>query len=245
MFASARRSAHPAILAPMTQLIPLAIGAAFFPVLIAAAVVILTRPHPARLLLAFWLGGLTMSMVAGMIVLSAFHGSQSVAGTTKDGTISPEIYLLTGILALLAAALIGTHRGRELLGRRPRRRRAPKPETTPWAERVLERGTLPVAAGVGAALNLPGPFYLIALGIIADHHESVVADVVMVLGFNLVMFVLIEVPLVGYLVRPAKTAALVHAMSGWLHRNGVRIATAMVGLVGVFGVAKGLTGLIG
>lgn len=226
----------------MTQLIPLALGAAFFPMLLAGAVVILTRPHPARLLLAFWLGGLATSVVAGLLILSAFHDRSSVAGTTHHH-VSPQAYFLTGFVALLVALLIGTHRRRELLGRRPGRRPPKDPDATPWAERVLERGTIPVAAGVGAVINLPGPFYLVALGITADHHLSPAGDLVAVLGFNLVMFVLIEIPLVGYAVRPERTSAVVTAMSAWLHRNGIRIATVLVTLVGVIAIAKGVAEL--
>ena len=56
---------------------------------------------------------------------------------------------------------------------------------------------------VGAAINLPGPFYLLALGDIASGGYSTPRRSLIVL-FNAIMFLLVEVPLVGYLLRPEK-----------------------------------------
>jgi Sap, sulfolipid-1-addressing protein len=226
----------------MGQILGLAIISAFFPTLLAGVVVILTRPHPARLLVGFWIGGLATSLTSGFLLLSAFNDHQSVAGTTKD-TISPALYFLTAVTAFGVGALIGTHRGRELLGRRPKRRKPKDPDKKPWSERVLEEGTMPVAIGVGAVINLPGPFYIVALGILAGEHNAVAADAIVIIAFNLIMFTLVEVPLIGYVVRPERTAALVHRGSNWLHENGLKIMTVIVLIVGVVSTVKGIDGL--
>ena len=73
-------------------------------------------------------------------------------------------------------------------------------------EQMLERGA-PLAFVAGIVLNLfPGFFPLIALKDIAELDEGFATTVALVLGFYVIMFALIEVPLVGYLVAPAWTA---------------------------------------
>jgi Sap, sulfolipid-1-addressing protein len=59
-----------------------------------------------------------------------------------------------------------------------------------------------------------------------------------------IMFLLLEVPLVGYLVRPDTTAARVEALSVWLNANGLRVMGALVGVVGASLVAQGVIALV-
>jgi hypothetical protein len=102
-----------------------------------------------------------------------------------------------------------------------------------------------VAFVVGAAINLPGPFYVLALGEIANGAYDHLASLGLILLFNAIMFTLLEVPLVGYLVRPARTAAQVGRLSIWLNANGLRIMGALIGLVGVSLVVQGIAAASG
>jgi len=54
------------------------------------------------------------------------------------------------------------------------------------------------------------------------------------------MFVLIEVPLAGYLLRPERTAGQVARLSTWLNRNGLRVMGGLVALVGASLVVQGV-----
>jgi hypothetical protein len=51
----------------------------------------------------------------------------------------------------------------------------------------------PVALLIGAVINLPGPFYLLALGKIARGDYSTVGQVGLILLFIAIMFLLLEV----------------------------------------------------
>ena len=51
---------------------------------------------------------------------------------------------------------------------------------------------------IGALLTLPGASYLIGLDHIAGKNASTVATVAMVLGFNLIMLMLLELPLLAF-----------------------------------------------
>jgi hypothetical protein len=114
-----------------------------------------------------------------------------------------------------------------------------------WAERRLGRASWKVALIVGAVINLPGPFYLLALGKIARGGYSTLQQIGLILMFNAIMFVLLEVPLVGYLIRPQATAIRVSAMSVWLNANGLRITGWLVAVFGVGLLAQGIATLVG
>jgi len=54
------------------------------------------------------------------------------------------------------------------------------------------------------------------------------------------MFLLLEVPLAGYLVRPDRTAEQVAKLGRWLNSNGLRVMGGLIALVGVSLVVQGL-----
>lgn len=226
----------------MGRIVLLAFGAAFFPLLLACVAILISRPDPRRLILAFYLGGLTMSVVSGVIVLGLFADGEEVAGSTAS-TPHGSVSIAIGVVGLFFAWLLATHRGRALVDRwraRHPRRRAPKDREGPsWVERRLSKATVRIAFAVGAAINLPGPFYLLALGDLSNGH-STAEQAIGIIVFNAIMFLLLEVPLVGYLVDPAWTERAVSGLGAWLNANGLRIIGA---LVGVFSTGLLLQGL--
>ena len=98
---------------------------------------------------------------------------------------------------------------------------------------------------VGAAINLPGPFYLLALGDMATSGYSTAEQLGLIVLFNAIMFLLVEVPLVGYLVRPDSTAERVASFATWLNSNGLRIMGWLVGAVGIGLIVQGLAAASG
>jgi len=57
----------------MAHIVLLALAAAVFPTLIACVAIMISRPEPRRLLLAFYAGALIVSVTAGIVVLDAFN----------------------------------------------------------------------------------------------------------------------------------------------------------------------------
>lgn len=228
----------------MPQIILLGLGSAIFPLLLACVAILLSRPHPRMLMFAFYLGGMTTSILAGLIVLDAFKGGKSVAGSTTSAP-HPWLSIAGGLLALLLAWFLYSGRAGALAARRKARKAAEEgPPQPSWAERRLDRAGPALAATIGAVINLPGPFYILALGDIVKGHYSGVQEVALILVFNLTMFLLLEVPLLGYLVRPKETEARVAALSKWLNANGLRVMGALVGLGGVSLLVQGLHALL-
>src|SRR3954467_7421475 len=226
---------------PMAHIVLLALAAAVFPTLIACVAIMISRPEPRRLLVAFYAGGLIVSVGAGIVVLNAFIRGDSVAGNSSSSP-NPGTSIVTGVLALVLGWLMVSDRGRALLNRSRRRhpRRHEKKDGPSWAERRLDQANVAVAFAIGAAINLPGPFYILALGEISSGAYSRPAQFGLILLFNAIMFVLIEVPLVGYLLSPEKTAQRVAELAAWLNGNALRVMGALVALVGASLVAQGI-----
>ena len=89
-------------------------------------------------------------------------------------------------------------------------------------------------------IDLPGPFYLLALGDMATGGYSTAEQLGLIMLFNAIMFLLFEVPLIRYLVRPETTAERVASFATWLNANGLRVIGWLVGAVGVGLIAQGL-----
>jgi Sap, sulfolipid-1-addressing protein len=81
---------------------------------------------------------------------------------------------------------------------------------------------------------------VLALGEIARGGYSSVEAFGLILLFNAIMFTLLEVPLVGYIVRPARTAELVAAVAAWLNANGLRVMGWLLGVVGMSLIVQGI-----
>ena len=228
----------------MGQIVLLAFGAAVFPTLLACVAIMISRPEPRGLLLGFYAGGLITSVTSGIVVLTLFNNGNDVLGSTTSSP-SAGTSIVAGFIALLLCWLMASSRGQALFdrwrSRHPRKRARPNDEKGPsWAERNLDRASVRVTFAVGAAINLPGPFYLLALGDIADGSYSTAQQLGLIVLFNAIMFVLVEVPLVGYLVRPDATAERVAALSHWLNANGLRVMGWLVGVCGLSLIVQGI-----
>ena len=239
----------------MAQILLYAVGSAFFPALLAGVSVILTRERPAALLLAFYIGGLGVSVSAGLVLLNA-AGSDPNFGSSSS-TTDPVFEIGAAVAAFALAWLTGSKRGRATIddwrGKRKSRKEAKQIKKhgelqeakDPWTVRVLDRGSVLLALIAGMVLNLPGPFYLFALADIAEADYSTVEAILLVVLFNLIMFVLAELPLIGYLINPEQTQDRVERFSGWLENHGLQIIAIFAALWGLSSLSKGLTDLLG
>lgn len=154
---------------------------------------------------------------------------------------------MVGVVGLLFAWLLSSHRGRRVIdawrARHPRRN-ASKPKRGPsWVETRLSGASVRIAFLVGAAINLPGPFYLLAPGDIATGHGTA-EQLALILLFNAIMFLLLEIPLIGYLFDPDWTARAVAVSGVWLNANGLRILGALMGVFSVSPVIQGITAVV-
>jgi hypothetical protein len=235
----------------MDSIVFWAFAAALNPTLLAATTVMLLLPSPKKLLLGYLLGAMLTSITLGMVIVFSLHGSS--AESTAKSTLSPGTDLALGVILLLIAYALKPrevpeephHEGR--LARRRRRRKEAKEakdKPPPRWQRTLGKGDARATFVVGALLTLPGGSYLVGLDHIADQDASTAATVAMVLGFNLIMLMLLELPLLAYTFAPDRTPDAVARFRDWLNRNGRRVAVRGALVLGVLLIARGVFQLL-
>jgi Sap, sulfolipid-1-addressing protein len=226
----------------MSQVILLSLTASLNPTLVAATTVMLLLDKPSRLMLGYLFGAYMTSITLGLVIV--FSLSNSSAANTTENTISPAIDIALGGLALAAAFVLYTGRHERLRERR-QQRKATKPDKGPprW-QRELSKGSARTTFVVGALLTLPGASYLAGLHDIHDLKYSTTATVLLVIGFNLVMLWLLEVPLASFLVAPEWTPRAIERAKLWVSRHAHMFAVRGFAAVGVLLVIKGIVGLV-
>lgn len=226
----------------MNQVFVFAITAAFNPTLLAAVTVMLVLDNPKRLLLGYLLGAMMTSITLGLVIVFALGGSSGGTSTAKH-TVNPIIDITLGLLILVIVFVIATGRDHKRRARSERKKAAKADKPPPKWEQALSGGSARTTFVVGALLTLPGASYLAGLNDIAKEDLSTTATVLTVIGFNLIMLALLEIPLLGYAFSPEKTSATVSRFSAWLNRSGGRIATVLGLVFATALIVRGVAGL--
>ncbi len=220
----------------------LALTAALNPSLLAATTVMLLLPTPRNLMLGYLLGALLTSISVGLLIVFYLQDSGTV--TAAKHTLSPATDFVLGFIALAVARALNAERDVLLKERRERHKAAkgkPEKEKEPprW-QRAISRGGARTTFVVGVVLSLPGTSYLLALVSVAKDDLATLPTILIVLGFNLVMLMLLEIPLLAYSLAPETTPEKVEGFKAWLRRDGrlmgIRVATVFGVLMIVHGV---------
>ncbi len=225
----------------------LSLLAMFNPTLLAAVTLMLLTENPKRLMLGYLLGAYTASITIGLAIVFALHDSGAVS--TSKQTIGPVEDLVIGALLLLIAYVLGTDRDQPLRERRERRKLAKQAKNggekkEPLPMRLLGRGSPRIAFVVGILLSFPGVSYLTGLSHIDKLEAGVAPTVLLVIAFCLIQQLLLEVPLVGYMLKPEATQGAVDGFRDWLARNGRRAGIWVAIVLGVLLIIRGIAGLV-
>jgi Sap, sulfolipid-1-addressing protein len=227
----------------------LSLAAMANPTLIAAVTVMLLLPSPKRLMFGYLLGAYLTAITVGLLIVFTLNGSN--AGSSGKHTVGPVEDIIIGSLALTIAFILRTGRDRPFEERRrakkeaklEAKREAGKPtESLPL--RLLGKGNPWVTFLVGAALSFPGVSYLAALNRIHKLNASTFATVLVVVGFCLVELLLIEVPLLGYVLAPDRTQHMVNGFRSWIQRRGRTAVVIGATVIGVWLLIRGIAALL-
>lgn len=218
------------------------------PTLLAAVTLMLLTPNPKRLMFGYLLGAYVTSIGVGLAIVFALHDSDAVS--TSKRTIGPGEDLVIGVLLLIVAFVLGTDRDAALRERRSRRKQAKlekkggeKKEALPL--RLLGRGSPRIAFVVGLLLSFPGVSYLAGLAKIDKLGAAALPTALLVVAFCLVQQLILEVPLVGYALRPEGTQRAVDGFRDWLGRNGRRAGVGVAAVLGGLLLIRGIAGVVG
>jgi hypothetical protein len=237
----------------------MAFGAALDPVRLGIAVLLLSRPRPVLTVLAFWLGGMATGVVVALSVLLLLRDvastlSRHVASMASSGIAGP-LQIAGGVLALLVGARIAVSVSA--------RQRAPVPipvgdapalDLEPTAPNAFSRvsgrvrdaldgGSLWVAFVVGLGSATPPIETLVVFTAILASGSAVGVQFSAAILFTVVTLAVIEIPLVTYLVRPAKTQAVMLQLQTWIRARRSQIVAGFLLVMGAALVATG-TGIL-
>jgi Sap, sulfolipid-1-addressing protein len=212
----------------------LAFFAALNPKLLAVDLLLIENRRPRAMFLCVLLGGLTVGLTIGLLDVLVFH----LDAINSQKTVSAGVDLGLGLFLLAVGALVAT-------GRLHGRRKAPvpagdgqpeKPEKEKkekkagWAQRVLAEPRLGLAMLIGAVCGIPGASYLTGLHILITSKSSTANQVVGVVLFVLIEFLLIIIPFVSLELWPEATKARLKTAQDWLlgHARQLMAYTALI-----------------
>jgi hypothetical protein len=232
----------------MGDILLLALVSAANPTLLAAVTLMLFLPSPKRLLLGYLAGALLTSLTIGFVIVFVVHDS----GATSAGrnAISPSLDIAFGAILLLIAYVLNAGHDQRLKERRTLRKQAkagggePEEKGPSKVEQLLGRGSARITFALGAVLTLPGISYLAALHDLQELGYGTVAEILVIIGFNILLLILLIVPLVGFFVAPERTVVEVQRFRSWLTRSGRKMAIEGAAVLGVLLVLRGLIGYL-
>lgn len=232
----------------MGDILLLALVAAANPTLLAAVTLMLFLPSPKRLLLGYLAGALLTSLTVGFVIVFVIHDSS--ATSAGRNTISPSLDIAFGaILLIVAYVLHGGHDQRVKEHRREKKvakagGEEPEEKGPSKVEQLLGRGSARITFALGVVLTLPGISYLAALHDLQTLGYGTAGEILVILGFNLVLMSLLVVPLVGFFIAPDRTMVEVRRFRAWLTRSGRRMAVDGAAVLGVLLLIRGVIGYL-
>jgi hypothetical protein len=228
----------------------LALVATADPVRNGTAALLCSRPRPMLNLLAFWFGGIVVSLLVGLGSLFVLHdfaltAIQHLASAAATSTVR-HVQIAAGVVALLVAArILMCERARladgvsSVVGPQPSAVGALSWLST-RARNTFEGGSLWVAfaAGLGAATPVE---YLVALVAILSSTAATSAQVSAVVVYTVVAFAIAEIPLVSHLAAPARTQEIMLQLHNWLQTRRRRIFAVIVAVAGILLMTTGMS----
>jgi len=219
----------------------LAFTAALNPKLLAIDLLLVENRRPRAMFLCVLIGGLTVGITVGLLDVLVFH----LDAISSQKTVSAGVDLGLGLLLLTVGALVAT-------GRLHARRKAAAPAGagqpgTPagqpaspekekkesWA-RLLTEPRLGLAMLIGAVCGIPGASYLTGLHILVAGKSSTANQVVGVILFVLIEFLLIIIPFVFLELRPEATKTALRGSHDWLLRHARRLMAYTALILGAY-----------
>ena len=219
----------------------LAFVAALNPKFLAVDLLLIENRRPRAMFLCILLGGMTVALTIGLLDVLVIHAD----AINSQKTASAGVDLALGLVLVAVGALVATGR---LHGRRKAPVPAgggqpPKPEKEKkdsWAQRVLAEPRLGLAVVIGALCGIPGGAYLSALHILVTSKSSTANQVVGVILFVIIEFLLIIIPLVFLELRPEATKAFLKNFQDWLAGHARQLLAYTAVVLGAYMAISGL-----
>jgi ABC-type Fe3+-siderophore transport system permease subunit len=211
----------------------LAFTAAFNPKLLAVDLVLIENSRPRAMFLSIIAGGMSVGAAIGLVDVLVVRADM----INSQKSVSAGVDLAIGLILLVLGGLLITG----LIPPKHRTAAAPadaKPQKESkgenWAQRTLREPRLLLACAIGAVIGLPGASYLAALHNLIAGKYSTAIQVVAVLVFVVIEFLLILIPWLFLELWPAATTAFLRRSQAWLAGHVRQLAAWICGLLGVY-----------
>jgi Sap, sulfolipid-1-addressing protein len=198
----------------------------------------LALEKPRRLLSGYLAGAMVTSLTCGLVLVFALPSSNT--SSTAKHSVNPALNIALGALLLLVVFVIGTGRDQRRRAWSERRRAGAQDKAEPRWRRLLSTGSARDTFVVGVLLSFPGASYIAGMDLLHKQHLTTSATVLAVLAFNVIMLALLEIPLLGYTIKPEATEAAVARFSSWLTRRGGRVGLIAGAALAVALIVRGL-----
>jgi hypothetical protein len=192
-------------------------------------------------MLGYLLGALMTSITLGLVIVFALEGTESASATQR--TVSPAADIALGAIAIILARVLASERADRVLEWRRERKEAHTKGPPRW-QRELSKGSPRITFVLGALLTLPGASYLAGLHALSKLDYPTAVVVLVVIGFNLVMLALIEIPLLCFVFAPDWTPGAVEQAKTWIGQHIRTIAIRGFTILGMLLVLKGVIALL-
>lgn len=222
--------------ATLISLLPLIMGAALVPLLIIAAILLLTSERQGPLkAIAFVVGMTLVRLTQGLLFGFVFNGGGANDGAEQAGIVKYALLIVLGLLLLLA--------GVKKLLKQPDPD-APPPRWLTMLEEASPLGALALGAGLLLISAKAWVFTLSAISRIDEAGLGRTDSIITFLLFVLLAQSLILIPIVIRVLLPSRAAAWLVSLNKWLEAYNDRITLAVSFVFGAFFLYQGISGLL-
>ena len=219
----------------------LAFLAALNPKLLALDLLVMENRRPKAMFLWLLAGGLTVGLAIGLLDVLVIQAD----AINHQASVGAGVDLGLGLLLLAAGGLAASGRVHGRSGKPdPAGSGSQSPEKKDsWARRLLAEPRLALAALVSAVIGIPGAAYLTALHHLVAGKSSTATQVVAVVVFVLIAFLLIIIPFVLLELQPEATKRWLSRAQAWLLGHARQLVSAVALLLGAYLTISGLVRL--
>jgi hypothetical protein len=218
----------------------LAFAAALNPKLLAIDLLLIENRKPRAMFLCLLLGGLAVGVTIGLLDVLVFHPD----ATSSQKTVSAGVDLALGLLLLAIGALVATGRlharhkepvtaGNGQPAKPEKEKKEKKEKKDGWAQ-LLAEPRLGLAMLIGAVCGIPGASYLAGLHILITSKASTANQVVGVILFVLIEFLLIIIPFAFLTVWPEATKTALTRSQKWLLGHARQLMACIALILGAY-----------
>ncbi len=223
----------------LTEALPLAAAGSIYPVAFAAIVAMLGGANPMRRALFFLAGGLIVSFIGYVVVVTLIRAIDFTPG--QHPKVAATVKLLLGVALLAYAARTVLRRRKavvEVMEEKLTRDRARTAEGTPPSvaetatvtEPPLEEPSMRRAFITGAIVYFPGVFLIASANAIAGAHATLAATLVAIVLCTILLLLVVEIPIAAFAIAPDRVGPPMERITtlGKVYSKQLILAAALV-----------------